>query len=239
MKNMISTLVIACILSVNANADHRLSDLHIRKFDNAPVLVQLDNQFVDNPGPVKTINNLEAGRYRLKIWTIQNPYHYNPGFKRLLYNGFIDVPAGAEVRAMLTRNNTIRINQVIPNFAPIPVDPTCNPYAPFNPTCGGYQSQHHLMSPAEFNALLNTIDNQSFESTKMVIAKQAIRDHEMMTTAQVADLINLLSFDSNKLELAKFAYQYTVDRHNYFQLFNHFSFDSSVRALSDYMDRFS
>ena len=236
---MISTLVIACILSVNANADHRLSDLHIRKFDNAPVLVQLDNQFVDNPGPVKKINNLEAGMYRLKIWTIQHPYHYNPGFRRLLYNGFIDVPAGAEVRAMLTKNNTIRINQVIPNFVPVPVDPNCNPYAPFNPTPVGYQSQHHLMLPAEFNALLNTIDNQSFESTKMVIAKQAIRDHEMMTTSQVIDLMNLLSFESSKLELAKYAYQYTVDRHKYFQLFNHFSFDSSVRALSDYMDRFS
>lgn len=239
MKNMISTLVIACIFSINANADHRLSDLHIRKFDNAPVLVQFDNQFVNDPGPVKKINNLVAGRYRLKIWTIQNPNHYNHAYKRLLYNGFIDVPAGAEVRAMLTRNNTIRINQVIPNFVPVPVDPTCNPYAPFNPTPIGYQSQHHLMSPAEFNALLNTIDNQSFESTKMVIAKQAIRDHEMMTTSQVADLINLLSFDSNKLELAKFAYQYTVDRHKYFQLFNHFSFDSSVRSLSEYMDRFS
>ena len=236
---MISTLVIACILSVNANADHRLSDLHIRKFDNAPVLVQLDNQFVDNPGPVKKINNLEAGRYRLKIWTIQHPYHYNPGFRRLLYNGFIDVPAGAEVRAMLTKNNTIRINQVIPNFVPVPGDPNCNPYTPFNPTPVGYQSQHHLMLPAEFNALLNTIDNQSFESTKMVIAKQAIRDHEMMTTSQVIDLMNLLSFESSKLELAKYAYQYTVDRHKYFQLFNHFSFDSSVRALSDYMDRFS
>ena len=236
---MISTLVIACILSVNANADHRLSDLHIRKFDNAPVLVQLDNQFVETPGPVKKINNLEAGRYRLKIWTIQHPYHYNPGFRRLLYNGFIDVPAGAEVRAMLTKNNTIRINQVIPNFVPVPGDPNCNPYTPFNPTPVGYQSQHHLMLPAEFNALLNTIDNQSFESTKMVIAKQAIRDHEMMTTSQVIDLMNLLSFESSKLELAKYAYQYTVDRHKYFQLFNHFSFDSSVRALSDYMDRFS
>jgi hypothetical protein len=239
MKNKISTLVIACILSINANADHRLSDLHIRKFDNAPVVVQLDNQIVDNPGPVKKINNLEAGRYRLKIWTIQNPYHYNPGFKRLLYNGFIDVPAGAEVRAMLTKNNTIRINQVIPNFVPAPIDPSCNPYAPFNPTPVGCQSQNHLMSPAEFNALLNTIDNQNFESTKMVIAKQAIRDHEMMTTSQVIDLMNLLSFESSKLELAKFAYQYTVDRHKYFQLFNHFSFDSSVRSLSEYMDRFS
>ena len=142
---------------------------------------------------------------------------------------------------MLTQNNTIRINQVIPNFVPVPVpvNPTCNPYAPFYPAPVGYQSQQHLMSASEFNALLNTIDNQSFESTKMVIAKQAIRDHEMMTTGQVVDLINLLSFESSKLELAKFAYQYTVDRHKYFQLFNHFSFDSSVRSLSDYMDRFS
>ncbi len=227
------------MVSLNANADHRLSDLHIRKFDNAPVLVQLENQFVGNPGPVKIINNLEGGRYRLKIWTFRNVGYQPNTNKKLLYNGFIDVPAGAEVRAILTKNNTIRINQVIPNFVPAHVNPNYYPYVPFNPTPIGYQAPHHIMTPSEFNALLNTIDHQNFESTKMVIARQAIKDHDVITTAQVAALMNLMSFESSKLELAKFAYQFTIDRHKYFQLFNEFSFDSSVRSLSDYMDRFS
>lgn len=234
---MISTLVIACIVSINANADHRLSDLHIRKFDNAPVLVQFENQFVDNPGPVKVINNLESGRYRLKIWTLRNGHPYSNGHRRLVYNGFIDVPAGAEVRAMLTRHNTIRINQIIPNFVPVHVNPVYDPYVPVNYQPVGCQD--HIMSPSEFNALLNTIDHQSFESTKMTIARQAIRDRNVITTAQVAALMNMMSFESSKLELSKFAYEYTIDRHKYFQLFNEFSFDSSVRSLSEYMDRFS
>jgi hypothetical protein len=237
MKNMISTLVIACILSIHANADHRLSDLHIRKFDNAPVLVQFENQFIGTPGPVQVINNLQGGRYRIKIWTLRNSNPYANGHRRLAYNGFIDVPGGAEVRAMLTRNNTIRINQVIPNFVPVQVNPACDPYVPMNYYPMGCQDQ--IMNPAEFNALLNTIDNQSFESTRMTIARQAIRDRNVITTAQVAALMNLMSFESSKLELSKFAYEYTVDRHRYFQLFNEFSFDSSVRSLSEYMDRFS
>ena len=234
---MISTLVIACIVSIHANADHRLSDLHIRKFDNAPVLVQFENQFVGNPGPVKIVNNIEGGRYRIKIWTILNGHPYSNGHRRLIYNGFIDVPGGSEVRAMLTRQNTIRINQIIPNFVPVHVSPICDPYIPFNPHPIGYQD--HIMNPSEFNALLNTIDHQSFESTRMTIAKQAIRDRNVITTAQVAALMNLMSFESSKLELSKFSYQYTIDRHKYFQLFNEFSFDSSVRSLSEYMDRFS
>lgn len=241
MKNMISTLVIACIISINAKADHRLSDLHIRKFDNAPVLVQFENQFVENPGPVKVINNLEGGRYRLKIWTLRHGHghgHSN-GHRRLVYNGFIDVPGGAEVRAILTRHNTIRINQVIPNFVPVHVNPICDPHVPFHPFPVGYQASNCIMSPSEFNALLNTIDNQPFESTRMTIAKQVIRDRNVITTDQVAALMHLMSFESSKLELSKFAYEYTIDRHKYFQLFNEFSFDSSVRSLSEYMDRFS
>jgi Domain of unknown function (DUF4476) len=239
MKNMISTLVIACIVSIHANADHRLSDLHIRKFDNAPFLVQLENEFLGQPGPVKVINNLEGGRYRIKIWTFRHGHPYSNGHRRLAYNGFIDVPSGAEVRAMLTRHNTIRINQVIPNFVPVHVNPICDPYVPFNPHPVGYQSPNCIMNPSEFNALLNTIDHQSFESTKMTIARQAIRDRNVITTAQIAALMNMMSFESSKLELSKFAYEYTIDRHKYFQLFNEFSFDSSVRALSEFMDRFS
>jgi len=227
---------------MNAFADHQLSDLHIRKFDNQPVLVQLNFDYFDNPGPVTKINNLQPGRYRIKVWSLKNQAfhpHNNNNNKRLLYNGFIDVPAGSEVRAILTKNNTMRINQVIPNFIPQPVNPYFNPNVAPCPGPVVYNAPQHIMSPSEFNALLNTIDNQSFESTKLMIAKQAINQHQFISTAQVSALINSFSFESSKLDLAKYAYQYTIDRNNYFHLYNNFTFDSSVRSLGEYIDRFS
>lgn len=239
MKNMISTLVIACLFSLQAKADHQLSDLRLRKFDNAPVTVQLNNRYFDHQGPVTKINNLEPGRYRIKIWGIR----YNPGHpaqhNRLLYNGFIDVPAGVEVRAMLTRNNLVRINEIVPLFIPAPTYPVYDPIILPNPDpCGSYLPQS-ILCPEEFNALLSTIDHQSFESTKLMIARQAIRENQFITTNQVSALLNRMDFESSKLELAKFAYQYTIDRHNYFRLYNDFTFDSSVRDLSEFINRYS
>ena len=73
----------------------------------------------------------------------------------------------------------------------------------------------------------------------MTLSKQAIRQHGVINSRQVAELMNLMSFESSKLELAKYAYEYTIDPQNYFQLFIAFSFDSSVRELSEYIDRHS
>jgi hypothetical protein len=91
------------------------------------------------------------------------------------------------------------------------------------------------MQDAAFDELLYTIERQSFESTRMQLAKQAIRQHGIISTNQVIALVRLMDFDSSRLELAKFAYQYTADQQNYFRLYNEFSFDSSVRELSQFI----
>jgi hypothetical protein len=51
--------------------------------------------------------------------------------------------------------------------------------------------------------------------------------------------MNLFTFDSSRLEFAKFAYGRTVDRNRYFQTYNSFTFNSSVDELSDYIARYS
>ncbi|MBL0095790.1 MAG: DUF4476 domain-containing protein [Bacteroidetes bacterium] len=248
MKNLISTLIISSILSAHASADHRLSDLRIRTFDNKPVIVSLNHVQYNTPGTAVTINDIMPGRHQLQVWTYKHRYYpYHPQ-RVLLYSGFIDVPASSEVRAMVTRQRGLRINEIIPLFTPpAPVPPYYNPYpapypAPYPlPAPGpcGTPAAPQCINDADFNALLNTIDNQSFESTRMTLSKQAIRQHGVINSRQVAELMNLMSFESSKLELAKYAYQYTIDPQNYFQLFNAFSFDSSVRELSEYIDRHS
>ena len=49
--------------------------------------------------------------------------------------------------------------------------------------------------------------------------------------------VDLFSFDSSRLEFAKFAYGHTVDRNRYFQTYNSFTFDSSVNELSEFIAR--
>jgi hypothetical protein len=233
MKNLISTLFFSSIIAVSAKADHRLSDLRIRTYDNRPVIVSFNQVQYNTPGTWVNINDVRPGRHFIKVWTTAAPRVCGYG-RQLLYSGFIDVPGGAEVRAMVTRNNTLRINQVIP-FAPepVPFDPYA-PYAPYPGQCGTPPAPMCIQDGA-FNDLLSVIDHQSFESTRMQIAKQAIRQHGVISTNQVIDLMRMMTFESSKLELAKFAYQYTADQGNYFRLFNEFTFDSSVRELSHFI----
>ncbi|MCF8372573.1 MAG: DUF4476 domain-containing protein [Bacteroidales bacterium] len=56
-----------------------------------------------------------------------------------------------------------------------------------------------------------------------------------MSSEQVLELLQMLSFDSYRLDLAKYAYIYTVDKHNYYIVNNAFTFSSNITALNQYI----
>ena len=74
----------------------------------------------------------------------------------------------------------------------------------------------------------------NFESTRVELAKTAIQQNNF-TTDQIKLLLSFFTFESSKLEVAKLAYAKTIDRQNYFRIFDAFAFDSSIRELNDFM----
>lgn len=90
------------------------------------------------------------------------------------------------------------------------------------------------MSGANFNAALATIKKQSFEETRLKTAKQVINDN-CLNVDQIIQIANTFSFEDNKLEFAKYAYDYCTEPKNYFKLNGIFSFSSNVDELSDYI----
>lgn len=91
-----------------------------------------------------------------------------------------------------------------------------------------------VMDERTFNDLKRSINDASFEETKLSTAKTALNNN-FVTTNQVIELCNLFSFENNKLEIAKFAFKNTVDQNNYFNVGNVFSFDSSRKSLNDFI----
>lgn len=89
----------------------------------------------------------------------------------------------------------------------------------------------------DFNDLKKVINDRWFESTKMDFAKTAI-DENYFTIDQVRELLELFTFESSKLELAKLAYTKTVNNKKYFKLYDVFWFESSVTELNDYIKSF-
>ena len=109
----------------------------------------------------------------------------------------------------------------------------------YNGYNGGYTTggnYNTAMSDADFNEALATINNSSFDSTKLSIAKQVVSVNNLYAD-QVYTLLNTLTFDSSKLELAKYAYTNCVDKSNYFKVLNAFTFSSSKTELIDYISR--
>ena len=91
------------------------------------------------------------------------------------------------------------------------------------------------MNLQDYDEAYQVISNESFDSSKLTVAKQVISSNPM-TASQILGICQLFSFESNKLEFAKFAYSYCVDQNKYYLLNEAFSYESSKRELNNYIN---
>lgn len=109
----------------------------------------------------------------------------------------------------------------------------CNAPAPNPGTFCGMCNHFHdfpYVCERSFASMLDAIEARSFDSDRQVLAKQMIRDR-VLSADQVRRILLSFSFESSRLEIAKFAYRYTFDKANYYVVNDSFTFSSSVREL--------
>ncbi|GAB4397610.1 MAG: hypothetical protein OHK0053_14450 [Microscillaceae bacterium] len=109
-----------------------------------------------------------------------------------------------------------------------PNTPTTNPNNPPNAGC--------VVSAAEFNDIKTRIGNEISNSTRLSTAKTIIQVKQCFTSAQILELLGLFPFSSSKMELAKFAYDFTVDKDRYYTLSDAFSFSSDREELMRFIN---
>jgi hypothetical protein len=90
------------------------------------------------------------------------------------------------------------------------------------------------MDNTSIQNLKTTMKNLTFDDNMLQVAKTALKN-SAVTTAQIADLMSVFTFDNKKLEFAKYAYDKTIDKQNYYQLNDDFSFNSSATDLDKYI----
>ena len=90
------------------------------------------------------------------------------------------------------------------------------------------------LSDVEFNQLLHNINRESSENNMMKSATQIITTN-YLTSEQVKEMLQLFSFESNKLSLAELAYDKTVDKRNYFVVNDVFSYSNSKEELARFI----
>lgn len=90
------------------------------------------------------------------------------------------------------------------------------------------------MPSADFSQAAAQINKTSFADDKMKIAQQITRNN-CLSVNQIIDICKLFSFEDNKLEFAKFAYDFTFEKNKYYLVNDVFSFSSSRDELDSFL----
>ncbi|MBL7927165.1 MAG: DUF4476 domain-containing protein [Bacteroidia bacterium] len=135
---------------------------------------------------------------------------------------------------MSVNTSATGINMNVSTTGGAPVPPPPPPAVVYVPGYTGPIGCERPLFDNDFRDLKSTIASKTFEDTKLTIAKQVLRDHCLLT-AQVKELTALFTFEETKLDFAKYAYDFTYDRGNYFKLNDVFTFESSIEELDRYI----
>lgn len=82
--------------------------------------------------------------------------------------------------------------------------------------------------------MVSQLRSESFDNNRSELA-QAMVASKLLTTADIKRLIATFTFEDNKLDFAKFAYNYVLDPENYFQVASGFTFSTNKTELLNYI----
>ena len=234
MKNIMLSLGIA-ITTMVAQANP-MSHLTVELKGDGNFTVVLNGKKQNSQFNTFRFSHLRPGMYPIQV--IRENYWGSPA---VLYSGKVRIPVSSEVAAVLDQHNQLKVrftpiqnscgHGFIQNTGHYGYGQGSDPIGCDSPT----SYTQHGMSHYAFGRTLDLMNDTPFDSDRILIARQAIRSNGI-NSEQVSKLMDLLSFDSSKLKLAKFAYGHVVDPENYFIINQGFAFSSSIRELDHFIN---
>ncbi|OJJ16649.1 hypothetical protein BKI52_32580 [marine bacterium AO1-C] len=91
------------------------------------------------------------------------------------------------------------------------------------------------VSSSTFNQVYGQIKGENFDKKKLNTANRLLRQHRCFTTAQVKKLVKLFPFSATRMKFLRSAYQYTVDKSNYYDIASELSFSKEKKELKKMM----
>lgn len=104
-------------------------------------------------------------------------------------------------------------------------------YPPVNP---GYPERSYSMNPEDFKQFMNAVRTEHFDRERIKIIDIALKNN-YFSTQQVGEIIRTLDFEDQRLDVAKRAYNVTVDKNNYYTLKDSFKFLNGQDGLMDFL----
>jgi hypothetical protein len=158
----------------------------------------------------------------MKLATLMNAQTNRLNFLKDAYNAVYDQDNFGRCGDVLALANLKKDFSVFVNGRPNP-----NSEVPAAPVCS--------VSAVEQKELLAELSKISFSNTKATLAKQIIASKKCFTSNQIMEIINLFSLEQDKLNMAKYAYAFCIDKSNYYKLNGLFSYSASKEELSKFV----
>lgn len=233
MKRIIFTLALAVLIT--GCYGFAGSTLKISIHNQSEFNLIIDGTIFRQAGNYYSIADLAPGNHAIEITRFVRRPFYNYATVLCLYDGMINIPGyPSVVEACLDPQRRLIIQRITPLIQPPPV-------------CGGgtYQNnftnqydngfyQTQVVCDNEFEQMKHTIASRTFDSFKLSLAKEIVSQNQF-TSGQIAALLQLMTFESSKLELAKFAYNNTIDKNNFYRVYDVFTFESTIQELQQFI----
>ncbi len=218
------------------------SELILRMYDNSPFSLVLDNQVYGTPCNNFRMGNIVPGNHFIQIIGATGSYNQNlnniNNINNVIYRGQFFIPQASRVYLMVDAHGLLRVLNVVPftsffpntpynnfNF-PLLNDDPLNNYVPY--------SKNRIISQESFDRLVLNLKDISADNMRLLAAKHAMF-YNSVTSEQVATLVKLFSFDKDRLDLAKYAFNFTLDKENYYLVTNSFIFSATKQELKTFL----
>lgn len=197
--------------------------------------------YAENNNNTIVLNNIQPGNHSITIYRNKKNGNDNYGKnnrnkrsdqRNVVYNSKVYVRSAYHVDVMINRFGKAMIDEraISNNRYGSDDDWYDDSYDGNYGNDGGRNRYDEAMNDREFEQVVQRIRNQWIG--KLATAKDALNtDH--FNTYQVRQILQLFSPESDKLQLAKLSYQNIVDKENFHQLYDLFSYQSQ-RELDQY-----
>ncbi len=241
MKKSIFFLVFILITSVVFAGNRERSALKIRFSDNRPIVVSIDGRSYDRHGKSLTFGNLPPGWHKLRVYEYLE-YTRGGGRAKLLYSGSVRIRSGVVVYCIVdpeTRRMRIRSEDIDDLYVDYTdesnVEEEVPPRHDERPEDRRLNRSDRAIAGDELKELELIVKSKVTDTEKLKYLKSVLKDKEYYLEDTRA-LMRLLSFESSKLDFAKWSYDRVINNSQYWKLDGEFTFDSSSDELQDFIE---
>lgn len=230
------TLLATVLLSAIVYAWPNQSILSVASTGTTDLRIMVDGNKYKTNNNSWMIKNLNSGYHTIKIYQVKSGrnenqrYGYLKNSYQLVYNSNFYIKPQYHTDITINRFGKALVDEQLIPTGYVEEEDDWGYDNSTNHT--GYGNQ--AMDSKNFDQLKQSLKNESFDNTRLLMAKQVIAGN-YFTSIQAKELVSLFSFENNMLEMAKYTYDFTVDKGNYFIINDVFSFSRSKEELIKYI----